>query len=107
VPGTITLDSTVVMDHSGLVTATVGEELFTMDIDKGLYLALDPVGKAVWDLAQAPIKVASLRDALMERYQVSPDQCLSDLQGFLADLLDRGRLRVLDQPDTDCLPKSR
>jgi len=92
--GAITLDTLVSVEASGLVSAGLGEEMFTMDIATGTFFGIDAVGKTIWDRIQTPIAVHQLRDALVAEYQVTPEQCLADLLRFLEELKAQGLLAV-------------
>ena len=55
----------------GFLAAEVGNKLVLMNVDKGVYIGLDDVGKGIWELLEAPRTIASLCDDLEAVYAVS------------------------------------
>ena len=55
----------------------------------------DAVGLA-WSLIQEPRSVASLRDALVEEYDVDPTRCEADVLALLAELEETGLVAVVE-----------
>lgn len=53
------------------------------------YLGLDRTGEAVWELLETPRTFDDLVDELVRRFDVSQEQCRSDVSDFLADLEKR------------------
>jgi hypothetical protein len=88
---TATLDlGSVVQRNETLATAPMGEELAMMDLDTGKYLVLDRIGAAIWEKLDEPIHVGDLIGVLAADYDVTREQCESDVLGFLQQLHSRG-----------------
>lgn len=62
----------------------------------GLYFELDAVGARIWQLIQQPRSLQSVRDALIEEYDVGTEQCENDLLRLAGELVDRGLAVVAD-----------
>jgi hypothetical protein len=73
-------------------------EVIILDPGSNRYFSLDGVGGVVWKLLQAPAQVAELRDAVVERYDVTPDVALGDLRSLLADLIAAGLVDLVEEP---------
>lgn len=87
------IDETIrVVRNDSIPTGEVDGELVALDIDKGSCFGMDPIGSAIWEIAAEPRTVGQIADALTARFDVSRDQCLSDLAPFVGDLLAEGLL---------------
>jgi Coenzyme PQQ synthesis protein D (PqqD) len=54
------------------------------------YFALNPVGRRVWELIDAPQSVAALCAALRDEYDVPDETCRSDVLALLRQMVDAG-----------------
>ena len=59
-----------------------------------MYYGLDPIGASVWKLIQTPKTIAEIRDAILEEYDVTPEQCEADLQALLEDMKEQRLVTV-------------
>ena len=91
----ITVSSTVVAGP-GQVSSNVEGEADILELGRGTYYGLDAVGARVWSLIQEPRSVASLRDALVEEYDVDPTRCEADVLALLAELEETGLVAVVE-----------
>ena len=55
---------------------------------------LDTVGARIWTLAQEPITVGAVRDAILQEYDVEPEQCERDLLDLLRKLAAAGLIAI-------------
>ena len=94
-PSAFNLD-TVVVAAASQVSANMGGEEVILDLTAGIYYGLGEVGARVWSLIAEPRSVASIRDAILEEYEVEPERCLRDLQALLADLEKSKLVEVRD-----------
>lgn len=89
----ISLD-TVIACVQSQVSSTLGDEAAVLDMNRGIYYGLDPVGTRVWKLIQEPRSVAAVRDALLAEYEVEPLRCEQDLLKLLVELRDAGLIEI-------------
>jgi hypothetical protein len=68
------------------VSCQLQGEVAILQLKSGVYFGLNPVGAWIWDLIQAPKTVNQVRDAMLQRYDVDPEQCERDLQALLQEL---------------------
>jgi hypothetical protein len=87
-------DESVVIAAKTQVSCGLGAEAAILDMAKGVYYGLDPVGAHIWTLLQTPQRVAGLRDAVMREYEVEPEQCRADVIELLERMLDEGLIQV-------------
>lgn len=69
-------------------------ETVILDMVSGMYIGLDALGTFIWKQLERPITLAALRDAILETYDVSEVQCVTDLLSFLKDLAGNGLIAV-------------
>jgi hypothetical protein len=88
--------STVLVRCDEPLTATVGDEIVMLDARQGCYFGLDRSGTAIWDLLATPRSVDDLCERLVERFDVSPETCRSEVLFFLHDLRDAGLVETVE-----------
>ena len=71
---------------SHVVAREVGDETVILDLEKGAYLSLDPVGARVWSLVSDGETVRSVCAAMLEEYEVAPDVLERDVLNLVRDL---------------------
>ena len=76
-----------------LLSADVGDELVALDADAGHCYGFNGVAASVWRRLEQPRSFEDLRQALLEEFDVSEQQCTAELQELLDDLVDKGLLR--------------
>lgn len=91
---TIALD-TVLHRVQTVLESRVGEESLMMDVDKGMYYALNPVSSRIWALLEQPLSVQSVCEHLLEEYDVEPSICEQAVKKFLDQMLTRNIITVV------------
>jgi hypothetical protein len=81
---------TVITRHPDMLSAEIGGEAVMMSIEKGAYFGLNPVATRIWDLIETPRSVQALIATILDEYDVTPEDCERDVQGFVADMLEKG-----------------
>lgn len=74
----------------------VGEEIVMMSVQQGRYIALNPIGARIWELLHQPRDRESLHTQLTDEFDVTPEICRSEVDGFLAELRQQGAIIVKD-----------
>lgn len=89
----ITLQSLVAAspDH---VSSPLGDELVILDIQKGVYFGLNPLGAFIWRTIQQPTPVIAVRDAILTEFDIDSAACERDLLAILSDLRANGLISV-------------
>ena len=88
--GTLSLQSTVTA-AGDLVGCALDGEAILLNVRTGIYYGLDAVGHRIWQLVQQPRTVASVRDVVLEEFEVGVDRCEHELLSLLGEL-ERHRL---------------
>ena len=68
------------------VSSNLGSDTVILELTAGRYFGVNSAGTTIWKLLQKPTRVQSIRDALLEEYEVERERCEADLLGFLREL---------------------
>jgi hypothetical protein len=79
------------------ISTELDGETVILDTVSGIYSGLDPIGTYIWNLLEQPATVSTLRDAILERYDVTEEQCVADLLCFLKELAAKGMILAKDE----------
>jgi hypothetical protein len=92
-PQAISGDCTVVV-VPGQVSSDLAGEVVILGLQSGRYYTLDEVGADVWNLVQQPKTVRTIRDTILEEYDVDPSRCTEDLGELLQKLAAAGLIEI-------------
>jgi hypothetical protein len=73
-----------------LMEADLGDELVALDPNAGECFGFNSVATSVWRLLEEPKSFEELRDALLDEYEVEPEQCTRELKELLEGLSAKG-----------------
>jgi hypothetical protein len=73
-----------------LMEAELGDELVALDANGGQCFGFNNVASSVWRELEEPRRFEQLRDALLEQYEVEPEQCSRELRELLDHLVSKG-----------------
>ena len=73
-----------------LMEADLGDELVALDPNAGECFGFNSVATSVWRQLEEPKNFDQLRDALLDEFEVSPEQCAGELKDLLDDLTAKG-----------------
>lgn len=90
----ISLDSTV-RASADQISAELESDTAVLHFASGTYFGLDEVGGFIWKQLQAPVRVTTVRDAVVSEFDVAEATAESDLLAFLGDLQARGLLDIV------------
>ncbi len=93
--GTLSLESRVRMPE-GVVSQSLDSETVMLDLDRGFYYGLDPVGTRTWDLIreQPCLPLQKTLDSLLDEYDVHEDQCAQDLLNLVSLMQEKKLVEV-------------
>jgi hypothetical protein len=77
-----------------LLEAEVADELLALDAEAGECFAFNEVAASIWRNLAEPASAKDLREKLLDEYDVSTDQCDTELKAFLEVLIRRGLIRA-------------
>jgi len=86
---------TVVKRNSGFINTEIDEDLVIMDDKIGSFYGLNETGRLIWNLLDTPKSLQEVTTALTEGYDVSFDQCYTDIAPFITTLIEKGVLETV------------
>lgn len=89
----ITLES-LVSRKEEIVTADMDGETVMMNIESGSYYNMGKMGSVIWDMTGEAVLVETLVLALLEKYEVSREQCEKEVLAFLNHMNREGLLEA-------------
>jgi hypothetical protein len=83
----------------GVVSRRFGSQTLLVPVSSGVgdldsVYTLNEVGSTVWHAAEQPTTLARLIAAVVEEYDVPPEQAASDVAAFLSELAQAGLVRM-------------
>ena len=78
----------------GLLATDLDQETVIMSIAAGAYYGLGGVARRIWELLAVPCSHQDLVAKLVAEFEVSPERCAQDIEGFLEALQREGLLQV-------------
>jgi len=88
---------TSVVARQDQVSSDLAGETVILDLKSGVYYGLNQVGASIWNLIQEPKTVNEVRDVLLAKYKVEPEQCDRDLLALLEQLEAEGLIEVRNE----------
>jgi hypothetical protein len=89
----ITLQS-IVSAKKEIVAADMDGDTVMMSIEAGKYYNLGKMGGVIWKMLESPVSVATLITKLLERYEVTREQCETEVLSFLNSVNQEGLLEA-------------
>jgi hypothetical protein len=86
--------NSIVVASPEQVSCPLGDESAILNLKNSVYYGVDPVGTRVWNLLKQPRKVAELRDAIVDEYEVDEDRCGRDVLELLEKMRGEGLIEV-------------
>ncbi len=90
----VNLNSTVVLKDQNLVQAPNGDVVYMMNVKNGDYLYLNEVATQIWGQIKSPIRVLEVCRQLEAEFDVSFEQCQTEVLAFLSKLEQLGNLEI-------------
>ena len=90
---------TVSFDERAFATPRVlckalGDEAILLDLETETYFGLNSIGNRFWELVTTAPTIREALDAMLEEYDVAPDELERDMGELIEDLVGRGLLRT-------------
>ena len=79
------------------VSCDIGSQMAILNLKSGIYYGLDSVGSRVWEMVQKPRRLSEIETALLEEYDVQPEQLASDVRGLCKKLLKAELIEIRDE----------
>lgn len=92
----VSLASTVRIKEDVLFNDLQGEVVI-LELETGTYFGLDPVGSRAWQLIQEFGCLESVRDVMLQEFEVSAERLWEDLHALVTRLRESGLVEVIDE----------
>jgi len=69
--------------NTQVIDGTIDSSQVIMHVERGKYFGLNPIGKRIWELIEAPKTLEQITSDLLLEYNITPDQCKTEVQAFL------------------------
>jgi hypothetical protein len=89
----------VVARNDELPSAPVDREIVLLNVATESYVALDEVGRRIWELLEHPRQVGELCSELGNEFAGEPEAIATDVMAFLEELEGDGMVRVIGDPE--------
>ncbi len=86
-----------VIRNGDLMAAPIDNELVILGLISNNYIALDEIGRRIWELLETERPVVELCRELEREYNGPPEQIISDVLPFLTELRDEGIVHVVGE----------
>ncbi|MBI2864744.1 MAG: PqqD family protein [Chloroflexi bacterium] len=82
---------------AGLQTAPVQDDLVILDLERDEYVALDAVGRNIWEMIETPRSLEDICRQLSKEFDAEPEELAADVRAFVEELVGSGLVRVVDR----------
>ncbi len=79
------------------ISSDLAGESVILQLSTGIYYGLNQVGASIWNLIQESKTVEEIKNAILEEYEVEPEQCDRDLLALLQELEAKGLIEVKNE----------
>lgn len=76
------------------VSSVLNGEAVILHIKTGSYYGLNEIGTRIWNLIEKPQKMSTIRDTILNEYDVEKQQLDADLQVLFNDLFQKGLVEI-------------
>ena len=88
--------TTRVIHLEGLQTANVDDDIVILNMATNSYVALDDIGRRIWELIETPRRVNELCEQLTGEFNGDPQQIQADVLSFLNEMENEKLVQVVD-----------
>lgn len=78
----------------GVLARQLDDEIVILDLESESYYGLDDVGATMWNHLIEADSIETAYQALLQQYEVEPEQLRADLEALLGQLVDRRLLEI-------------
>ena len=75
-----------VFRDNSIISTDLGDSVVMMSIEQGEYYALNDIGSDIWHLIEEPVSIGSVCNSLLDKYDVSEEECLQGVESFFNEM---------------------
>jgi hypothetical protein len=88
---------TILARNSDIICSKVHNKMVMMNIEENTYFGLDMTGAIIWEMLKTPASIAQLIDELVNKFEISKNQCEQDCMEFLLHMIEQKTLLIQKQ----------
>lgn len=88
--------TTRLVRNTGLPNAPIENEIVFLNLAKDNYVALDDIGRRIWELLETPRRVDEVCRQLNQEFDAAPERIAADVLPFLEDMRKEGLVHVVE-----------
>lgn len=92
--------STIIRPDPRLIVSPLDNEVVMMSIERGNYYGLNPVAAQIWRMIGKGASIGEICDQLAMEYEVTPEECSSEVVAFISKLLEERLVEILIDADS-------
>ena len=97
----MSIESTAIIARAGdLASNAIDEDLVILNLNRDNYIALDAIGRRIWELIESPRRVDDLCRQLALEFDGPPERITADVLRFLHELEQESMIDVVDKQST-------
>jgi len=89
--------SSILVASKEQVSCDFNGESVILNLKNDSYYGLNEVGTFVWDMIKEPKTVSQIKDGILAKYEVDPNECERDLLELVNDLLANELVQVSEE----------
>lgn len=93
---TIEMTSTVEQTPGQIVSDMNGEKVM-LSVANSKYYNLGVIGGDIWGIIKDPITIEKLVNKLLDKYDVTQEECQNQVQSFLLTLKKEGLIKIINK----------
>lgn len=90
--------TTTIVAIAEQASVDLDDEAAILNLKTGVYFGLNEVGAWIWKMIQQPRTVAEVRAALLDEFEVTPEQGEADLQALLRAMAEHQLIETRAAP---------
>ncbi|MDZ7817300.1 MAG: lasso peptide biosynthesis PqqD family chaperone [Aliarcobacter sp.] len=84
----------IIKRNNDLLSSEMDDELVMMNLESNNYYGLNKIGKDIWEILEENQTLESLCNKLIEKYDVSFEECKNDITPFLEKLKESNIIEI-------------
>jgi trimethylamine:corrinoid methyltransferase-like protein len=85
------------VQNSEIVFSQMDDEIVMMDLEKGEYYGISPVGSRIWELVETPRTMPDICTTLCKEYDVSHEKCTKEVLDFIIEMTEKNIITTIDE----------
>lgn len=83
--------------NNEIVFSQMDDEIVMMNLEKGEYYGISPVGSRIWELLETPQTVDDICRTLCKEYAVSPEKCTEEVLIFITQMKEKNIITIIEE----------